>query len=309
MRAGAAVGVDDDLAPGEAAVALRAADDEAAGRVDQVLGVLQPFLGQHRLDDLLDHGLDEAGLHLGRRLALVGAVLGAQHHGVDAVRLAVDIAHRDLALGVRAQEGQAAVLAQLGLALDQAVRVVDRRGHQLGRLVAGVAEHQALVAGAGVQVVVAGVVHALGDVVALLVVADHDRAALVVDAVFGVVVADALDRVACDLDVVDMRVGAVISPASTTRPVLVRVSAATRVLRQDCVENRVRDLVGDLVGMAFGDGFGSEEEIVRHNKLQGWMVCVANPIAWECGERFSGTCTASPRKLSFNSATGRLYEA
>ena len=36
VRAGAAVGVDDDLAAGQAAVALRAADDEAAGRVDQV---------------------------------------------------------------------------------------------------------------------------------------------------------------------------------------------------------------------------------------------------------------------------------
>jgi len=56
-------------------------------------------------------------------------------------------AHGHLAPGVRAQEGQAAVTAQLALALDQAVRVVDRRGHELGRFVAGVAEHQALVAG------------------------------------------------------------------------------------------------------------------------------------------------------------------
>ena len=36
----------------------------------------------------------------------------------------------------------------------QPVGVVDRRGHQFGRLVAGVAEHQALVAGTGVEVVV-----------------------------------------------------------------------------------------------------------------------------------------------------------
>ena len=138
--------------------------------------------------------------------SLISGVLGRQHDGVDAVRLAVDIAHRHLALRVGAQEGQAAVLAQLRLALDQAVRVVDRRGHQLGRLVAGVAEHQALVAGADVQVVVAGVIDALGDVVALLVVGHQHRAALVVDAVLGVVVADALDGVARDLDVVDVRV-------------------------------------------------------------------------------------------------------
>jgi hypothetical protein len=34
VRRRAAVGVDDDLAAGEAGVAVRAADDEAAGRVD-----------------------------------------------------------------------------------------------------------------------------------------------------------------------------------------------------------------------------------------------------------------------------------
>ncbi len=195
-----------------------------------------------------------------------GLVLGGEHHGVDAVRLAVDVAHRDLALGVGAQEGQAAVLAQLGLALDQAVRVVDRRGHQLGRLVAGVAEHQALVAGAGVQVVVAGVVHALGDVVGLLVVADHHGAALVVDAVLGVVVADALDGVARDLDVVDVRVGRDLAGQHHQAGVGQRLGghAAARVLLEDRVEDRVRDLVGHLVGVAFGNGFGSEEEIVRH---------------------------------------------
>ena len=50
-------------------------------------------------------------------------------------------------------------------------------------------------------------VHALGDVIGLLVVADHDRATLVVDAVLGIVVTDAFDGVARDLDVVYVRVG------------------------------------------------------------------------------------------------------
>src|SRR5690606_34049284 len=50
----AAVGVDDDLAAGQAAVAHRAADDELAGRVDVVLGVLvQQFGRQGVLDDQL----------------------------------------------------------------------------------------------------------------------------------------------------------------------------------------------------------------------------------------------------------------
>src|SRR6218665_1774552 len=202
-----AIGVDDDLAARQAAVALRAAGDEAAGGVDQEARVVQPFFGQHGPDDFLDHRVYEALLHGGVGGRLVRVVLGREHHGVDAVGLAVHIAQRDLALGVRAQKGQAPVLAQLGLALDEAVRVVDRRGHQLGRFVAGVAEHQALVAGAGVQMVVAGMVHALGDVVALLVVGHEHGAALVVDAVVGVVIADAPDGVARHLYVVHMGVG------------------------------------------------------------------------------------------------------
>jgi flagellar motor component MotA len=113
---------------------------------------------------------------------------------VSIIRLAVHIADGDLRLGVGAQPGQAAVAAQHRLALDQAVRQVDRQRHQHRRLVAGVAEHQALVAGALVEVVVVGLVHALGDVRALLVVGHQHGAALVVDAVLGVVVADALQH-------------------------------------------------------------------------------------------------------------------
>ena len=255
VRAGAAIGVDDDLAAGQTAVALRAADDESSGRVDQVLGVLgQPLLGQHRLDDLLAHRLVESVGHTVAQ-AHLGRVLGRQHDGVDAVRLAVDIAHRDLALGVGTQKRQPAVFAKLRLALDQAVRVVDRRGHQLGRLVAGVAEHQALVAGAGVEVVVAGMVNALGDVVALLVVGHQHRAALVVDAELGVVVAYAFEGVARDLDVVDMGVGGDLAGQHDQAGVGQGFGSdpAEWVLRKDRVEDRIRDLVGHFVGMAFGN--------------------------------------------------------
>ena len=53
----------------------------------------------------------------------------------------------------------------------------------------------------------------------------------------------------------------VISPATTTMPVLTSVSHATRalgILREDPVEDGVGDLVADLVGVAFGDGLGRE---------------------------------------------------
>ena len=48
VRRGAAVGVDDDLAAGDAGVAVRAADHEAAGRIDVDLRVLVHHLGGDR---------------------------------------------------------------------------------------------------------------------------------------------------------------------------------------------------------------------------------------------------------------------
>ena len=77
MRRRAAVGVDDDLAAGEAAVALRAADLEAAGRVDEVLDLaLHHVLRQHRLDDLLDHRFLDLS-----SCSILGRVLRREHHG------------------------------------------------------------------------------------------------------------------------------------------------------------------------------------------------------------------------------------
>jgi hypothetical protein len=117
------------------------------------------------------------------------------------------VAHRDLRFRIRAQELEAAVAAHLALALHEAMRVVDRERHQRRRFVARVAEHQALVARALVQVVVGRAVHALRDVRRLAAVAHHDGAAVGVEAQLGIVVADASDRFARDARVVDVRAG------------------------------------------------------------------------------------------------------
>ena len=79
-------------------------------------------------------------------------------------RLAVDVAQRDLALGVRQQALDRLVVdvPQFADAVQDGVGIVDRRRHQRVGLAAGVAEHHALVAGA--LVLVAGGVHTLGDV-------------------------------------------------------------------------------------------------------------------------------------------------
>ena len=96
-------------------------------------------------------------------------------------------------------------------------------------------------------------VHALGDVVRLLVIANHDSTTFVVDTVLSVVIANAFDGVTSDLDVVDMRVGSDFACKYDQARVSQCFSgnAATWVLREDCVQNRIGNLIRYFVGVAF----------------------------------------------------------
>ena len=66
----------------------------------------------------------------------------------DAHRLVVFVLDRDLALGVGAQPRHLAGFADVGQFAAETMRKHDRRGHQFRRFIAGVTEHQTLVAGA-----------------------------------------------------------------------------------------------------------------------------------------------------------------
>src|SRR5262249_48172051 len=105
---------------------------------------------------------------------------------------------------------------------------VDGEGHVLLRLVAGVAEHHALVARALLleQPLARG--HALGDVWRLLLHRDDHRAAVAVEARFWARVADVADHALRDLAELHLAL-LVISPATTTRPVLMSASQAMRL--------------------------------------------------------------------------------
>ena len=205
--------------------------------------------GEHRLDDLFDHGL------LDVFVLDVRMMLRRQHDGVDLRRLAVDVFHRDLRLRVRAQPLELAVLAQLGLLLDQAVREVDRQRHEAVGLGARVAEHHALVARALFEVQALAFVDALRDVGRLLVVGHEHGATLVVDAVVGVVVADLLDGVARDLLEVDDGAGGDLAGEHHETGVAQRLGAYARelVLREQRVEHGIGDLIRNLVRVAFGN--------------------------------------------------------
>ena len=84
-----------------------------------------------------------------RREVDVGGVLRRHDDGVEADGLVVLVVlDGDLGLAVGAEVRDRAVLADLRQPAREVVREVDRQRHQLGGVVARVAEHEALVAGA-----------------------------------------------------------------------------------------------------------------------------------------------------------------
>ena len=107
MAGHAAVGVDDDLAAGEAGVADRAADHEAAGRVDEeVLLRVQLRAGRRARRGRIgcDHVLPEVGAD--QRVGVDAVlVLGRDQDLLDLDRAAVLVADRDLGLAVGPQVG------------------------------------------------------------------------------------------------------------------------------------------------------------------------------------------------------------
>ena len=144
--------------------------------------------------------------------------------------------------------------------LDHAMGEMDRQGHERVGFVGGVAEHQALVAGALFAVVVLGLIDAAGDVGGLAVNRGENAAALVVEADFRMNVADLFNRVARHLGGVNVRLGRHLTgehnlPRGDQR---FASHAGVFVLGKDGVQDGVADLVGHLIGMTHGDGFAGE---------------------------------------------------
>jgi len=194
MGAGPSIGIDDDLATGEAGVAVRTADFKPPGRVDV----------NHRLvgDEAFRQHLVEHAHHIvaqfliqGRIVAVLviaGRMLRRHHQGNRLDRHFVDIAQSDLALAVGLQKRCLAAVAVIGHLFQYLVRIMQRRRHQFRRLVTGIAEHDPLVPGA--FILVSAFIDALGDMRRLRVQVVFKDQILPVEAVL--LIADFLDRFA-----------------------------------------------------------------------------------------------------------------
>ena len=186
----------------------------------------------------------------------IGAVLAGDDHGVHTHGLAVLIFDRDLTLAVRAQVAEGSVLTDLGQALRQLVGQADGQRHQLGRFIAGIAEHHALITGTGNLIV-----GAQRNVGALAVNVGDDTAGLAVKAILGAVIADRADDLAGGAGDIDIAVGRDLAHDMDKARGAGRLAgnAGTGVLSQNGIEDCVGDLVTDFVGMPLSDRLGCEK--------------------------------------------------
>ena len=161
--------------------------------------------------------------------------------------------------------GDYAGFAQLGLFLHQAMRQPDRVGHEVRGFVAGITEHQALVAGADVA---AGQGDALVNLDRLVIEAHLHFAGVRIDAGFGIAVTDVAQHLAGN------RFGAIthlveefladgFELAGNHHQVVGDEGFAGDLgfgfFGQKGIEDGVGNLVGDLVRMAFGNGLGGKQ--------------------------------------------------
>ena len=147
----------------------------------------------------------------------------------------------------------------------------NRRGHELGRLVARITEHQSLVTSTllGLLFTLGRLgVDALSDVGRLLGDIHIHHHLVGVKHVIVVHIADFADGLAGQLHVVELGLGGDLTADHGDVGLHVGFTgdAAELVLRKAGVQNGVGDRVGDLVGMTLADGLGREDEAVAHER-------------------------------------------
>jgi len=156
------VGVDDDLTAGQTGITHGATDDELAGWLEMVDGVIIQILGG---DDFLDDRGHEDLPHVAELDVLV--MLDGDDDGVDSLGDAGTVLERvlagDLGLGVRSEPLAGSVPSELGHFLVKLVGQNDGEGHGLFGLVGSVTEHKSLIAGTSV-IFLAVLVDTLGNV-------------------------------------------------------------------------------------------------------------------------------------------------
>jgi hypothetical protein len=205
-------------------------------------------------------------------------MLGGHDQGGRAHGHSILILKRDLALGVGLEEIDHFPVPIERHPLEDAVRIIEGGGKEIGRLVGRVAEHDALIARA--LVLVAAFIDAHRDVRGLTVKVAGEFRILPMEA--ALLVADLLDRIAHHLLDLGLGRGHVLAAADLAGehdPVggdhRLAGDARFRIAADEQVHDRIGNLVRNLVGMAFGNGFRREDVIAAHrgkSPSAGWGI-------------------------------------
>ena len=276
------VSIHDNLAAGKTGVTVRSADNEAARRVDiENRLVVHHLCRKHRVKDVL------ANVLVKLLLRHIRVVLRREHYRMQMHGLAVLIVlHRNLGFAVRTKIRECSVLANLGKLLRKLVGKADGIRHQLRGLIGGIAEHHALIAGTDVELVrnaasfsahsalvavlaIQGLVNAHGDVCRLLIKGNNDAAGIGVKAVFGAGITDFSDGVTHRLLNIHVTVGGNLAhhKHKARRNRRLTGDAAHRILCDQCIQHRVRNLVADFIGMPLGHRLRSKQPLFQINHL------------------------------------------
>lgn len=212
------------------------------------------------LDDLLEDLLAEL---LGGDIL---AVLGRDDDGVDTERddgtVVVFVLDGDLSLGIRAEPWEGTVAAGSGHGSVELVGEEEGKGEKLGGLVGSIAEHDTLITSAEVLEAVVEM-ETLGDIGRLLLNGNEKVAGLVVEALGGVIIANALDGLADDFLVVKLGLGGDLTEDHDHTGLGGGLASdlGEGILSQASIEDGIRDLIGDLVGVTLTDGLGLSKAV------------------------------------------------
>ena len=202
----------------------------------------------------------------------IGGVLGGNDHVLNGHRAVVLVTDRYLRFRIRAEPVNFAALAYLGELSTEAVGKHHRGRHELGRLIASVAEHQALVTGTLLRRFLAlGLlrVDTLGDIRRLRgkVVVDKNRVG--VKHIVLVHVANLTDGGAHDGLVIKLGLRGDFTGENYHVGFDHGLAGhpAVAILRQAGIQHAVGNQVSDFVRVPFTDGLGGENKRFCHKPL------------------------------------------
>ena len=286
MTTDTAVGIDDNLASRQSGIAVRAADDKTSCRIDEDLGVRVDHRRIHnRIDDIL------ADILVNLLLADLLVMLGGDDNRLETDRLVVLIVlDGDLRLAVSAEIRKRAVLAHLGQSAGQLVCEVDGIRHVFRRLVGGIAEHHALIAGADCLDLLIGhlilsrlerLVHAHRDIRRLLIQRDKDSAGICIKSLAGIVVADLPDRIADNLLIIHNSLGRDLAghQDKTRAGSGLAGHTAHGILCHAGIQNRIGHSITDFVGMSLCHRLRRENVLLHFRNLLRFANLVRGPAA------------------------------